>query len=347
MTCNRLLVPLTFILAADVTPAAPPPLKVSGTRLVNDKGERVRLRGVNCASMEWTSDGEGHILDTVKVAVTDWKANVVRLPLSQDRWFGKAPEQKDGGKAYRDLVRKVVDYCSAANCYVMIDLHWSNAGEWGKNIGQHSLPDRHSLAFWKDFAPVYKNHPAVIYDLYNEPFGVTWEQWKTGGKITERGRTPLTYDAVGMPALFDAVRATGAKNVIVVGGLDWSYDMSGFQKGYAIDDPTGNGVVYANHAYPNKGDTVPKWVAKMKAASAKLPIVIGEFGTEATGPSSPPKGVVAETWVKDILAALKENDWDWIAWDLHPAAGPRLVSDWKYTPTPAFGAHVKAALAGK
>jgi endoglucanase len=327
--------------------AAPPQLKVSGTHLVNEKGERVRLRGVNCASMEWTSDGEKHILDTVKAAIQDWKVNVVRLPLSQDRWFGKAPEQKDEGKAYRDLVKKVIDFCSDHDCYVMPDLHWSDAGEWGKTIGQHCLPDRGSLAFWKDFAPVYKNNPAVIFDLYNEPFRVTWDEWKAGGKVTERGRTPLTYDAVGMPALFDAVRTTGAKNVVVLGGLDWSYDMSGFLKGYTVADPTGNGVVYANHAYPNKGDTVPKWVAKMKAAAEKMPVLVGEFGAEQAGPSAPPKGVDAEQWVKEVLAALEENQWDWIAWDLHPFAGPRLVSDWNYTPTPKFGKHVKDALLKK
>jgi hypothetical protein len=336
-------------LVAAVGPAvAPPELKVAGTRLVTDKGDRVRLRGVNCASMEWTSDGEGHVLDTVKVAIKDWHVNVIRLPLAQDRWFGKAPEQKDEGKAYRELVKKVVDFCSENNTYVILDLHWSNGGEWGKNIGQRSLPDKNSLTFWKEVAPAYKNHPAVVFDLYNEPFGVTWDEWKTGGKVTERagrrGGPPLAYDAVGMPALLDAVRATGAKNVVVVGGLDWSYDLSGFLKGYAVADPAGRGVVYANHAYPNKGDTVPKWVAKVKAAAETVPVLVGEFGAEQTGPSSPPPGVNAEAWVKAVLAALEENEWDWVAWDLHPRAGPRLVSDWNYTPTPAFGAHVKEVL---
>ncbi len=67
------------------------PLKVAGTQVVNDKGERVRLRGVNAASLEWTCNGEGHILDTVRVAVQDWHCNVVRLPLSQDRWYGESP----------------------------------------------------------------------------------------------------------------------------------------------------------------------------------------------------------------------------------------------------------------
>jgi hypothetical protein len=31
---------------------------------------------------------------------------------------------------------------------------------------------------------------------------------------------------------------------------------------------------------------------------------------------------------------------------MHPQAGPRLIADWRYTPTPTFGVHVKAALAG-
>src|SRR5439155_6031031 len=124
-----------------------------------------------------------------------------------------------------------------------------------------------------------------------------------------------------------------------------AYDMYGFQAGKQLNDPKGNGVIYANHAYPNKGDEVEKWVAKMEAAAAKMPVIVSEWGTEATAPSS--AGPRAEPWVKDVLRALHDHDWDWIAWDMHPRAGPRLVSDWQYTPTPAFGAHVKRALAGE
>ena len=42
--------------------AMPFPLKVIGTRVVNSENENVRLRGVNTAGLEWSSDGEGHIL---------------------------------------------------------------------------------------------------------------------------------------------------------------------------------------------------------------------------------------------------------------------------------------------
>ena len=100
-------------------PSMPLPLRVLKTQVLNSRGEVVRLRGVNTASLEWTSDGEKHILETVKTAIEQWRVNHIRLPLSQDRWFGKAPEQKDQGKSYRALVQQVVDLCSRHQCYII------------------------------------------------------------------------------------------------------------------------------------------------------------------------------------------------------------------------------------
>ena len=192
----------------------PLPLKVVGTRILNSKNQPVLLRGVNAASLEWTSDGRGAHSQNVNVAIQDWHVNIIRLPLSQDRWFGKAPEQTDGGKAYRALVQAGVDTCASQSCYIILDLHWSDCNEWGTNIGQHSMPDLNSLAFWKDFAPVYANQPAVLYDLYNEPHDVSWDVWLKGGTITDRPNSrragpPRTYQAVGMQTLLDAVRGHG------------------------------------------------------------------------------------------------------------------------------------------
>ncbi len=324
--------------------AAPPALKVSGLHVTDLDGHRVHLKGVNAASMEWTSNGEGHILDTVRTAVTGWHANVIRLPLSQDRWFGKAPEQKDDGAAYRALVRQVVDLCDSLNSYVMLDLHWSNAGDWGKQIGQHLMPDVNSLAFWKECAAAYANRSCVMFDLYNETHDVSWQVWKDGGDVVETDRrkgTSLKYTAIGMQKLLDTVRATGAKNVVVAGGLDWAYDMSGFLNGSQLVDPTGSGVIYANHDYPFKGDTFDKWLTKMKAATAKIPVIVSEFGSGGSGRNN----LQGDSWIKQVVQALHDNDWDWTAWDMHPSAAPSLISDWNYTPTADFGVVVKQELA--
>ena len=325
----------------------PLPLKVVGAKILNSKNEPVLLRGVNAASLEWSSDGQGHILQTVNTAIRDWQVNIIRLPLTQDRWFGKAPEQTDGGAAYRELVQQVVDICATNRCYIILDLHWSDCNEWGKNIGQHSMPDTNSVIFWKDFAPVYANHPAVIFDLYNEPHDVSWDFWLNGGIVKDKPNNhlqmqdPKTFQAVGMQTLLDTVRATGANNVVIAGGLDWAYDFSGILDGRQLSDPHGHGVIYANHCYDNKGDSVDDWIKKMEQASAKLPVIVTEFG----GNSGPGKVVPSDDWLLHVLRALDEHRWSWTAWDLHTGAGPNLISDWNYTPTPRFGVHVKQALA--
>jgi hypothetical protein len=208
------------------------------------------------------------------------------------------------------------------------------------------MPDENSVTFWKDVAEAYQNHPAVLFNLYNEPHNVGWDIWLNGGQVTEKAtrKTPIrTYKAVGMQTLLDAVRGTGARNVVIIGGLDWSYDFKGILDGRELSDPDGSGVVYDNHAYPIKGDTVERWTAKMETAAKKLPLIVGEFGPDPRRAAPSEKD---EEWVRRILQVLEDHEWNWTAWDMHPGAGPRLVSDFSCTPTPGFGKWVKKALDG-
>ena len=295
----------------------------------------------------------------MNTAIQEWHANTIRLPLAQDRWFGKAPGQQDEGVAYRALVKTIVDTCATQACYIVLDLHWSDCGEWGTNIAQHSMPDQNSVVFWQDCAAAYRDHPAVLFDLYNEPHDVTWDIWLKGGTITDRpnsrrGGPPRTFEAVGMQKLLDTVRATGAKNLVIAGGLDWAYDFSGILDGRQLSDPGGNGVLYVNHAYNNKGSSVETWISRMEQATAKLPVMVSEYGGSggpnrragrfgAPGRAASPGG---DDWLLHVMQALQDHNWSWIAWDFHPAAGPTLISGWDYTPTPDFGVFVKQALAG-
>ena len=352
----RVIVAAAMLLVSSGAQAKSSPLalKVKGPQILNSENKPVLLRGVNAASLEWTSDGNGVILKTVQVAIDDWHVNIIRLPLSQDRWFGKEPNQNDQGKAYRALVKDIVDLCSSKGCYIILDLHWSDVNQWGENIGQHSMPDRNSVTFWKDFAAVYANNPAVLFDLYNEPHDVTWDVWLNGGTIKDRPNRPglpaKTYEAVGMQELLDTVRATGAKNVIVAGGLDWAYDFNGILEGKQLKDPKGNGVIYANHAYDNKRQSVFTWIANMEEATAKFPVIVSEFGGSG-GPNrrqgwwgTSPSTAMGDDWLLHVLQAIQDHNWSFTAWDLHPTAGPTLISDWDYTPTPEFGVYVKELL---
>lgn len=315
----------------------PPLLHVDGKDLKTAAGRVVRLQGVNIASLEWSNAGE-HLQDSVRVATGEWKANAIRLPLCQDRWFGMQKEQTDGGVAYRQIVADAVLATARRGAYAILDLHWSDAGHWGHYLGQHKMPDQNSMIFWEDVARQYANHPAVLFDLYNEPHDVSWEVWKKGGTVTEsldKDAPETAYESPGMQKLVDVVRAVGAKNIVVTGGLDWAYDLSGVTQGFGLQDDRGNGIMYASHVYPWKSD----WDNKFGKIAEKYPVLMGEVGCEPD-----PKQEDPYKWAPRILDYIDKHQLNWTAWCFHTGASPRLLLDWNYTPTPYWGAFVKKAL---
>lgn len=312
-------------------------LHVKGTHVLDARGRPVWLYGVNIASLEWRTDGD-HVQESANRAIRDWKVNLIRLPLAQDRWFGKTEDQSDGGAGYRSIVDRLVATCAVARVYIDLDLHWSDCGRWvneGGRLGQHSLPDQHSVDFWHDAARRYKDHPNVIFGLYNEPHDVTFAVWRDGGSVTDtpsmwsRDQSRIEYQAVGMQKLYDAARATGANNLVTISGLDWGYDLSGVADGFGIK---GRNFVYETHPYPQKKD----WDKCFGEISRKYAVYIGEWGAGG--------GTTNLEYGHTLIAYAQEHHLHWTAWDLHTSAGPTLIRNWSYEPT-AFGAYVKEQLA--
>ena len=81
-----------------------------------------------------------------------------------------------------------------------------------------------------------------------------------------------------MQQLYDTVRATGAQNLVVIGGLDWAYDLLGRRRRTAI---AGYNIVYATHPYTDTGGfTRPPsdWGRAFGFLTATDPVVATEFG---------------------------------------------------------------------
>jgi len=147
-----LLLPALLVGGVHAVSGVPLALHVSGTTLVDSSGAVVVLHGVNIPSLETQNTGEGPppggsegLLASVDEVIQNWHVNLVRLPICQDRWEGKAPVDHFGiannADAYRAIVDRVVAKAAAAGVYVLVDMHWSDAGVWGKNLGQHKMPD--------------------------------------------------------------------------------------------------------------------------------------------------------------------------------------------------------------
>lgn len=333
----------TAIFPVDGGKPAPLPIKVVGNKVINSAGQEVWLQGINIPSLAWSATGENIFTSTV-VAIDEWHANIIRLAVRHNFWFGKSDYQNDGGKYYRELVDKLVRTTSSRGAYLLLDLHEFKA-----------LQPKH-LKFWKDAATRYKNNPAVIFGLFNEPHDISWDVWKNGGEVKEKIKPKdgvaeenklnyKTFNSPGMQKCMDVIRQTGAKNVCTIGGLDWSATLSGVLNGYAIQDHGGNGIIYEAHCYNWKKD----WQGHFLDAAKKYPVLMGELGADIKPMGFLPKDIQENpyTWVPDFLGCVQKYKLHWTAWCFHTGSSPRMLADWDFTPTPFWGQFAKDALAGK
>ena len=313
----------------------PPELKVAGNQIKTAEGKVMVLRGVNVPSLDWMPEGD-HVLQSVRVAVGDWKSKIIRLPVNDEFWFGRGPRQSDGGAAYRALVDECIRAAARRGSYVILDLH------------DYQATQAKQMPFWDAVTGIYKNNTAVWFDILNEPHDITWKVWRDGGEVEKEaakdGKPAVTYQSPGMQGVVSFIRQKGARNIIVVGGLDWAYDLTGVINGYALTDKTGDGIIYSTHIYSWKKD----WAGKVVAVAQKYPVFIGEFGADDIRLPSVPADQQEDpyVWMPEILGFAQKNNLGWTAWSFHTDATPRLLSNWDYQPTPFYGGFVKSALLG-
>lgn len=318
-----------------------PMLRVSGGKLVKEDGTPILLRGVNCAGLEWDSRND-KVLPAVIRAMDEWNANIVRLPVSQNRWFGCEKEQQGEADAdsYRAIVDSVIEAAAVRGGYVILDLHWSDRGDWHNTSGQQLMPDDHSVLFWEDAAKRYADCSNVLFGLYNEPHDVSWNIWLSGGMLTHTDG--VKWHAVGMEALLKAVRGTGADNVCVIGGLDWGYTFEGFSAYDALSEASAGNLLLDSHVYPWKRLDWDRDVGD----DAIFPVLIGECGHygDDADPREGKQCLPSGEWVPRLLSWIEEHGYHLTAWDFHPGAGPCLIKNFDGEPTPYYGAYVKEFL---
>ncbi len=336
---------------AGATPSGWPPraaatfsIRVSGNRLVDGTGAPVRLRGVNRSGAEYACiqgwgifDGP-HDLASVR-AIAAWHAHAVRIPLNEDCWLGiNGVKPAYGGSNYRKAIVDYVNLLNSRALYVILDLHWSAPGKT-RATGQTPMPDHdHSPAFWRSVATTFKTHPAVIFDLFNEPYpdsnndtDAAWSCLLHGG--TCRG---VPYRAAGMQELLSAVRATGATNVIMVGGVEYANAMDGWSA-HAPRDPAKQ-LAASVHVYNfNLCGSVACWQKEYAPIAARVPLITGETG-ESDG-----TGTFVNRYLRWADAhAVSYLGWTWDTWGC--TSGPVLISSYSGTPCPGYGATYRSLL---
>jgi hypothetical protein len=139
----------------------------------------------------------------------------------------------------------------------------------------------------------------------------------------------------GFQTLVDSVRATGASNVIMLGGLAYSNDLSQWLN-YRPTDPLNN-LVAAAHIYNfNSCASASCWDAQLAPAAAKVPLILGEFGENDCA-----HGFVDGLMNWADARSVGYLGWTWNNWDC--SSGPSLITDYTGNPT-AYGQGLKTRL---
>jgi hypothetical protein len=273
---------------------------------------------------------DGPTDDASITAITSWGLNAVRIPLNEDCWLAiNGVNPAYAGLNYQSAIRAFVNRLQAHGLDVILDLHWGAAGSQ-LALGQEQAPDAdHAPAFWSSVASQYKGVSGVAFDLFNEPHDISWSCWLNGCT------TPAGWKATGMQQLLHAVRGAGATQPVIVEGLAWGGDLSGWLANRP-SDPTGQ-LAAGWHIYNFSGcNTTACWDTTVAPVAQQVPVVATEVG----------ENDCAGGFLNTLLPWADSHHVGYLAWAWNAAScggGPSLISDYSGSPT-AYGAAYRADL---
>jgi hypothetical protein len=318
-------------------------IHVQGNELVDSAGSVVTLHGVNRSGTEYMCVQNGNIFDGPSdaasvAAMASWGINAVRVLLNEDCWLG-INGASPGGAAYQSAIENYVSLLNSFGLYVILDLNWSAPGTTLASRAE-PMPDQdHSPAFWTSVATAFMGNPAVIFDLFGEPYPNSNQDTTAAWQCLLNGGTcpGVSYTAAGMQELLNDVRATGATNVVMSPGVQYTNTLDNWLQ-YEPSDPL-HQLAASFHGYNfNICITVSCWTSELAPVAAQVPLISGEIGEDDP----------AATYIDAYMAWADPLDvsylaWTWDTWGCN--SGPVLISNYSGTACSGFGAGYEAHLA--
>lgn len=193
-------------------------LHIEGTRIKDECGRNVQLRGMSYFWHQWDGSFRHWTSGTVRWLRDDWNVTVVRGAMGihstgyfQDKQFAE------------DTMRQLIDACIEHGIYVIVDWH------------SHGTYTEEAKAFFSDIARDYGDHPNIIYEIFNEPIDQSWGELKSYGE-----------------QVIAAIRQHDPDNIIIMGTPFYSQDVDEASYDPIQFDSNGNAVnniAYTIHAY--------------------------------------------------------------------------------------------------
>ena len=264
----------------------PSMLSTQQNDIINANGEKITLKGIMAPDPQ-KIDFEKNFNKDFYQKMFSVGGNVIRVPVHPQRYI------KDEYYLWRYL-DSIVAWAGENGKYVIIDLHFignpiNGYGNEMAHVGENTKD--FVFKFWKQTATYFKDTPNVIFEIYNEPAFITAADWVACAN-----------------ELVETIRKTGAKQLIIVGGIDYSYDLSWVKKTPISDD----NIAYAAHVFPSKKD----WDNNFGAISDSYPVVVTEWGYIDKNSSTTKQPYLLgsqDNFGNPIIQYMVEHDIGWVA----------------------------------
>lgn len=219
-----------------------------------------------------------------------WKTVAVRIPIGQTYYLYY--------DAYRQDLGTLIAAAKSLGLYVILEQHGYDAN----NLNEAQPDPNTTPGFWGQLATRFGGETHVLFDIWNEPHDVPWSTWKGNAE-----------------KIINAIRSAGANDtLVVVGGLDYAYDLS------ALNDPAnriqGLGpIIYSTHPYPLKTtppSMAPEWDAKFGNIAKIVPVIVGEYGVDdsSTQPFGLGSKTAAHSWMTQLHTYIDQRQLSALAW---------------------------------
>lgn len=272
-------------------------LHVDGYHVMDQNNQILQLRGFSSHGLLWYPEYTNYAaIQTTKAA----GANTFRIAMYSDGSNGYVNNEKLATKMAFGAIENVI----ANDMYAIVDWHILNDGNPLQNI-------EYAKTFFETIASYYKDHPAIIYEICNEPNGAT-----TWSDVSTYANT-----------IIPIIRQYAPNSIILVGTPKYSSDLKS-----AMEAPLAfENIMYTYHQYLNS--VSGNYMYNLNTAvEANFPVFISEWGTGNLDGD----GVVNEENTRTFLSYLNEHQISWINWSLSNKAegtaaldpNSNIVADW-------------------
>lgn len=255
-------------------------LHVCGVNLCNQYNRPIQLRGMSTHGIQWFSKCYNNA--SLDALAEDWKSDLFRVAMYvQEQGYETDPA------GFTSRVNSLVDMAEARGMYAVIDFHTLTPGDPNYNL------DR-AKTFFASVAARNADKKNVIYEIANEPNGVSWTAIKN-------------YAEQVIPV----IRAADPDAVVIVGTRGWSSlgVSDGSDESEIVANPVNaTNIMYAFHFYA--ASHKDNYRTTVSRAASQLPLFVSEFGTvSATGGGAVDRAS-SIAWL-DLLDRLKISYANW------------------------------------